>query len=247
MGKTSNTRVYKVKSIDSTNNYAQKLIDDKAINEQIVVITQNQTQGKGYGRNSWESQSGMNLTLSYVFFPLYLKAEEQFIISKAISLGIKDFIELFVEDAKIKWPNDIYVSDNKIAGILIENTVCGDNITNSISGIGININQMDFHSDLQNPISLKLITGIEYKLEDCFELLNDIIENRYLQLTENPKKINSDYIKALYRYKEFCPYKSHNNWFNGRIVDIDIFGRIIIEKESGEKSFFGYKELEYII
>ena len=129
--------------------------------EGLVVFSENQTDGKGQRGNSWITERGKNLTFSLFLKPSIL-ISTQFVLSKIVSLSIVDFLmEMGVKDVKIKWPNDIYCGDKKIAGILIENTISEGKINNCIVGIGLNVNQVNFDSSIQNATSLKLELGFE--------------------------------------------------------------------------------------
>ena len=121
-----------------------------------VVSTYNQTAGRGQRGNSWESEPHKNLTFSVLLKPQHIIAREQFYISEIVSVAIVNTLRKYIIDQPIaiKWPNDIYVNDDKICGILIENTLSGYSISQSIAGIGININQQTFLSNAPNPISL---------------------------------------------------------------------------------------------
>ena len=186
----------KLDKVDSTNSHLTQLCSEKNIPEGAVVITQQQEQGRGQRGTNWQSEAGKNITLSILLKPTFLKPEEQFALSKTISLGVLDFISS-IYLSKIKWPNDIYIDDKKVGGILIENSVSGNSISHSIIGIGINMNQEKFSEELPNPTSLKLISGKEFNLEDCLEQLCSTIEKRYLQLRNHPKEVDSDYLKIF--------------------------------------------------
>ena len=139
----------------------------------MVVVADNQTEGRGCGTNRWESERGQNLLFSLMIHPENLPANQQFQISMAISLAIIDALGQMVGDLSIKWPNDIYWRNGKLAGILIENTLKGNLIKDSIIGVGLNVNQRKFHSDAPNPVSLWQITGQETNRE---QLLKDILQ-----------------------------------------------------------------------
>ena len=144
---------------DSTNRHLTQLCDEQGtdIPEFMTVIAERQTAGKGQRGNSWESEDCKNITFSFVLYPTFIEARQQFILSQIISLSIKEELDEWAEGISIKWPNDIYWNEKKICGILIENDLLGHHIGRSISGIGVNINQEVFRSDAPNPVSLKQI------------------------------------------------------------------------------------------
>ena len=147
-----------INETNSTNNYLQSLCSEQKVEELTVVVADFQTSGRGQRGNSWESDPGKNLLFSTVIFPEFLEARRQFLISQIISLAIKEELDTYTTDISIKWPNDIYWKEKKICGMLIENDLMGRNISQSIIGIGININQEIFHSSAPNPVSLLQIT-----------------------------------------------------------------------------------------
>src|SRR5690554_2262357 len=142
MEQLSNERkIVRLDEVESTNLYLRQLVREEHPEEGSVVIADYQTGGRGQMGNSWLSAKGENLLFSLLIYPRGVKANEQFIISRIASLAVKNTLDQFTDDIRIKWPNDIYWKDKKIAGILIENDISGRVITNSIIGIGININQ----------------------------------------------------------------------------------------------------------
>ena len=144
---SENRMIVKVDETESTNAYMKKLVREERPEEGSLVIADFQTGGRGQMGNSWFSSKGDNLLFSLVIYPKTVRANEQFIISRIASLAIKNTLDQFVDDIRIKWPNDIYWNDKKIAGILIENDLQGNTIDNSVIGIGINVNQEMFPID----------------------------------------------------------------------------------------------------
>ncbi len=235
-------------SINSTNSYAKTLILSKKCDDRTVIVAETQTKGRGQHTNIWESEAGKNLTFSIVFFPECITASDQFYLSRAIALGVSDYLVCSVGEVSIKWPNDIYVGDKKIAGILIENTIVGPYIAYTICGIGININQEVFYSDAPNPISLKQITGIEYKLNEELEKLTRSIEKRYQQLEKGDfNRLDSDYMNYLYRKTGFHLFSEEGQFFKARIAEITDIGQMVLEKENGERKTYCFKEVSYVI
>ena len=163
------------KTIDSTNN--RIALDKEDLADKTVYMTDFQTAGKGQRGNGWESAKAENLLFSILFKPSDILAENQFIISQAVTLGIVEYVRSKGITAKIKWPNDIYVNDRKICGILIENSVNGNNLVSSIVGIGFNLNQLTFSPDIPNPVSLSTLTDVRYDLkEELLSLLHFIFD-----------------------------------------------------------------------
>ena len=170
------SKILKEETVTSTNDRLAELCQEKEIKEFTTLMAEYQTAGKGQRGNSWESEYGKNLTFSTVFYPQTIAPASQFILSMAVASAICTALAHYVhaDCLQIKWPNDIYWKDKKIAGILIENDLTGSQISQSIIGIGININQEEFHSSAPNPVSLRQITKKE---TDRMEVLNSILEH----------------------------------------------------------------------
>ena len=233
--------------LTSTNSYiAQHLITNDLL-EGTIVQTGFQTAGKGQMGNKWESEEGKNLIFSIILYPSMILPSEQFLISMAISLGINDYLSRHTDKCKIKWPNDIYVKDDKIAGILIENSILGNTIENTIAGIGLNINQDRFISDAPNPVSLSLLTGKKFNLNTCLDQLATDLDKRYKQLiAELFTQIRHDYISQLYRLNEWYSFSDQGGVYSGRILSITDYGRLQIERKNGKISEYAFKEIDFI-
>ena len=215
--------------------------------EGTVVYAGFQYSGKGQAGNKWESEENKNLLLSIILYPTVIKADMQFLISKTISLGITDFLSKFTGDIFIKWPNDIYIRDDKIAGILIENALIRNEIEHTIAGIGININQEVFPDDIPNPTSLTIATGLEHDPEQCLTELCAALDSRYKQLLyEKTKRIDNDYLKLLYRAGEWSEFKDGKGIFEGKIVSVADSGRLQIEDRKGRIYEFDFREVDFL-
>lgn len=188
-----------LESTDSTNEEAKRRIS--VIDNLSVLAAIEQTSGKGQGEHTWTSAAGENLTFSIVLKPEGIKAKDSFRVSKITALSVVDFLSGYNIDALIKWPNDIYVlgrkDGKKICGILIENIFKGDMLSVSILGIGININQTDFPTNLPNPVSLACLTGKKHSIEKCLEEFMDRFRNIYEN--ESPQSIDSRYNSLMFK------------------------------------------------
>lgn len=230
--------------IASTNNYALELIKTQNPSEGTVVLTLNQTKGRGQRTNTWESENGKNLTISIIFRPEFLPIPLQFHISMVISLGVYDYLQQYTKDVQIKWPNDIYVKDKKIAGILIEHSIMGPALSTSVCGIGLNINQTNFISDAPNPISLSQITGEKYDLDRELEDLLSCIEQRYLQV-QHGKDVTNTYLDTLYWMNEEHQFEDEQGLFTGTIIGITEYGQLRIVSQ-GEERIYNFKEVSFV-
>ncbi len=237
-----------LEKLTSTNSYLASLLITDDLPEGTIVHTGFQSAGKGQMSNKWESEEDKNLIFSIVLYPSMILPSEQFLISMAVSLGVLDYINTYTDNCKIKWPNDIYVNNDKIAGILIENSLLGNEIKNTIVGIGLNVNQVLFLGDAPNPVSLKMITNLEFDLAlSLDELLSDL-DKRYKQLiTGDFSRIRNEYIMELFRLNEWCKFTDSGGPFKGRIISVSNEGRLQIENSDGEIYEYSFKEVEIIL
>ncbi len=240
--------ILRIKTIESTNKYVLGSLENDNYAAGTVVVTDFQEAGKGLGKNRWESEAGRNLLLSVVLKPLFLEPRYQFYLNKFVSLGVYDFIRSLLPDKRIsvKWPNDVYIDDGKVAGILINNTLKGRHFEFVVAGIGVNINQEVFVSDAPNPVSVIHYLRDSLDLEKCLKSLLTCLNERYRQL-ENQEwdKIDTDYTKALYRYDSYSVFQKEGKKFNGRIKGVTEYGLLIIQKVDGEILEFDFKEVEF--
>ncbi len=237
-----------LESVDSTNNYATTLVNEKKAVDRQVVVAQFQTNGKGHSNNCWSSEKGKNLMISVILFPNYLKSIHQFKLSICISLAVCDFLSQFLKNIKIKWPNDIYVNDKKICGILIENSMMGNYFYHAVAGIGININQQEFDSILPNPTSVLLESNKQFDLDQMLHIFLSHLTARLTDL-ENQEfdKLTDNYISQLYRFNTESEFLENGNRFRALIVGIGEIGQLILKENNGHIRNFLFKEIEYII
>lgn len=238
-------------TVGSTNEYLNNSINlNNEFEDGDIVVALEQSSGKGRGKKIWESEPGKNLTFSVLLKPDFIQADHQFLLNKAISLGILEFIKSIINNLriKIKWPNDIYINDGKVAGILIDNIISGNKITYSVIGIGININQLDFDEFIPNPVSLKSFTDKKLDLDDCLHSICHYLNFQYLQLCNlNFSKLDQSYHSAMYRLNENHKFKVENKIIEARIIGVTKFGQLQLETLEKEIIEFDYNEIEFII
>jgi len=235
-------------STPSTNTALKNQLTAQLLPEFSIVITEHQTAGRGQQGNTWESAKGANLTFSLLLRPSFLEPHLQFYLSKIVSLAIVDVLHIHQVEATIKWPNDIYINDKKIAGILIESSLTGTQMDSTVVGIGLNVNQCAFISDAPNPISLKQVTGSEYDLKSLLKQLLNAIITRYHQLQENHfESIDKLYFQKLYRNTGTYPYKDKNGTFLATLHKVNNDGIMTLLDQDGCKRQYAFKEVEYII
>ncbi len=244
-----------INETDSTNSYIRTKISEGDIPHGYAVSTDYQHNGHGQKGNYWESERGKNILMSIFIRPLKIKPENQFIITQLVTIAITNVINKIDNlDAIIKWPNDIYVGDKKLAGILIENSIAGDSITETIIGIGLNVNQTDFVSDAPNPTSIKQITGKEFdhhKIAD--EIYNNILtlystfENN-MHNSLSAEELHKGYMKLLYRGTGTHKYQTNTGEIvTAEIISIDSYGILHLKHSDNTIHSYGFKEIKFVI
>ena len=234
-----------IEECDSTNAFLQRLIAEIPLEEGAVVQTDFQTKGRGQLTNVWEAEAGKNILCSILLRPKMLPIKQQFLISQAISVAIVNVLNTFTKGFSIKWPNDIYYKEDKIAGILIENTLTSSGIDTCIIGLGLNVNQQSFKSDAPNPISLYNIINNETSVQTLLESILDEFDKVYEWVYSDTQSLRETYFSHLLFNGEMRTYQDKNGIFRGKIVDVQDFGHLIIEDEAGEKRRYAFKEIEY--
>lgn len=250
------------KEIDSTNTRLAQERESAPDGEVCAALFQ--TAGRGQRGNKWESRPGENLTFSILLKPSNISLREQFCISQMVALGVVDYLEEKGIEARIKWPNDIYVGDRKICGMLIENFAQGAAVAQSIIGIGLNLGQKVFSPEIPNATSLSLLTGREFNPEEELPLLLEHILHLYSLSTEGEdcfyhrNGLDGRYLGLLYRRGEWHFFeempatdvpseKRSGQRFRARILGIDNSARLMLETEQGIVKYFYFKEIKYII
>lgn len=248
--------LYHLDETDSTNRW----LKEHGGEEDMVVWADYQTSGHGCGTNSWEGERGKNLLFSILLHPkhemggqlrdsednvptLVRMNEAQFQLSMAISLAITEAVGNVMGDLSIKWPNDIYWRNFKLGGILIEHTLQGGRIKNSIIGVGLNVNQTVFTSGAPNPVSMKQVCEHNFDRE---QLLRDILD-AFERFVKDPSKLKVWYMSKLYRQKGYHPYTDSDGVFMARIENVTDDGRLVLNDDNGRERRYAFKEVQFVI
>ena len=227
-----------INSTNSTNTLMKELLARGEWPEkERCLYTSFQTAGRGQTGNRWESEEGKNLLCSILLPP----NKNLYFLNIAVGVAL---VRVIGEDFTIKWPNDIYYRDKKIAGILIENAIIGNETKYSIAGIGLNVNQTTFISDAPNPVSLKQIRGQEF---DIKRLMSHLFETVQSVLNESEQEVWSYYKAHLYRREGFWPFEDKNGPFEARIADVLPTGEIVLQDQEGKERIYHFKQVKYII
>lgn len=232
------------KQASSTNVLLRELLCQYDLAEGCLVRTDFQTSGKGQTGNSWESEAGKNLLFSMLLYPTSIAIDQQFILSQIVSLAIKSVLDKFAEGFSIKWPNDIYYLDKKIAGILIENSIQGASLKHSIIGVGLNVNQKAFQSDAPNPVSLGQIVGKKLARKQILEDIYNEIITMYSLLDK--EKIRALYFQQMYRNDGYNLYEADNLTFEAKIISVAADGKLMLCTRQGEERGFYFKEVSFV-
>ena len=243
-GQNMDFKVIHIDETDSTNRWLR----DYALSQpegDYVIVSEYQTAGRGCGTNSWESERGKNLTFSLLIHPTEITADCQFRISEAVSLALCETLDGYVTDRQVsvKWPNDIYVDDCKICGMLIENRLRGRLMTDSIIGIGLNVNQREFFSDAPNPVSLVQLLGHEVALEP---LLQAFLQKLEPMLQMDPETLGKAYRERLYRREGEHEYRDGKGLFRAKLLNVLDDGRLVLLDTEGTARIYAFKEVQFV-
>ena len=248
---------------DSTNNLLKAAVAEEAVwlrEERIPVVwTGFQTAGRGQAGNGWESEREKNLLFSLLLRKPQVPVEKQFLISMLAAVVLWDTVAETIgnKELTIKWPNDLYWGDKKLAGMLIENTLTGGEIAYSIIGIGLNINQEQWVGNAPNPVSMRLITGQDYSPE---QLLSRYLVHLQARLQSPQREWREAYMQHLYRREGWWRFverevsltptmnaQTTDGGFLARIEGITEQGELILKKENNETKTYHFKEIRYIL
>lgn len=234
-----------LESIDSTNSEAVRRLPE--LSSGTVLAARGQTAGRGQRGNSWFTEPGKNLTFSIVLKDLPLKASEGVRLGFLASLAVERYLASRGVKSAIKWPNDIYVGDRKICGMLIENKLSPEGLLQAaIIGVGINVNQKVF-PQLATATSLSLCTGEEYLLDTELEAFLEVFEDLLPRLSSD--ELLEGYNARLYRkgvparYHDLLTGREYEGVIESALAD----GRLRVKEQGGEEHFYRFKELSYIL
>lgn len=224
-------KFFHYQKLSSTNAEAKRLLKDGKIRENSFVLSDYQTDGKGRSGNTWESEAGKNLLMSWIAFPAFLSASLQFQLSKAVSLSIINLFKDYSLEAEIKWPNDIVCNERKVAGILIENTIMGSSIKHSITGIGINVNQKEFPGYRYRADSMQNLLGRVLDISKLAIHLADHLEESYELLSQNENAPDDYYLRHLFMRNMPAKFLQDEKQFVGVIKGINELGELLVERD----------------
>jgi len=240
-------KITHLQQVNSTNTYLKEALTSKEIPEGTVILSDFQNLGRGTGQNKWVSEEGKNLTLSILLRPR-IGIPDFFSLVEFVSLALIDVLAELNITARIKWPNDIYVDNKKIAGILIENTIDSGFIILSVVGIGLNINQESFPDDIPNPVSVKML---QQKPADRVKILSALlsaVEKRYQQLKENSiKDLHREYLNHVAGMNQRIKFMKDGKLHEGVLSDITRDGMLFIRTDDGDETGYLFGEIHLLL
>lgn len=233
--------------IDSTNNFLKHYRPPGPC-RLTLATAEFQTSGRGAGTNTWESEHGSNLLFSLLIYPQKTEASKVFALSEVLALSVHHALSEFSSGFTIKWPNDIYYADHKVAGLLIENDITGKNIFRSVMGVGLNINQKMFKSDAPNPISLSQILGEDIERRFVLEKVAEHFSHYYQMLEQGDyDEIHSRYLQRQYKWQKKHLFEDEEGTFRATVEDVEPDGHLNLRDEEGHLRRYAFKEVKYII
>lgn len=245
-----------LEKVDSTNNHLRRLIDRGEAGDGLLLVdTDEQYAGRGQRGNSWESETGKNLSFSVLCHPQRIVPSRQFAISEAMALAVVETLaglEGTTNPEKsrfsVKWPNDIYYDDKKICGTLIECDLQGKTIRNCIIGTGLNVNQTLFISDAPNPVSLCQVFGREFDRETLLEQIVNHFEKLLHQLEAGKgDMVHETYKQWLYRRTGTHAYEDAVGRFEAEIADVEPSGFLVLRDADGHLRRYEFKEVKFLV
>ena len=231
-------------SVDSTNNYVANLVKSSKIDHGTAIMADVQTAGKGQRGAVWQAEAGENILLSVFLKPDKLSVSQQVLLTFFAANSIREVLRKIGISATIKWPNDIYVGNKKIAGILIENSISNNHIVHLILGIGLNVNQLNFEG--VNATSIQLETNEYFQRNELLFMLFYQLNKNWELITQQSPKLKAEYLVNMFRIHELSGFKIGEIEIEGTIIGVDENGLLIVEVK-GEKKTFNLKEISFIL
>jgi BirA family biotin operon repressor/biotin-[acetyl-CoA-carboxylase] ligase len=231
-------------SLDSTNNYAANLLKDGLLVDGTVIVSGEQTAGKGQRNAQWHAEPYKNIIFTCFVEYANLSVDSQDAITHFVSLAIIDFLNEKNVFAEIKWPNDILIGNAKISGVLIENQLKSHRCVSSIIGIGINVNQTAFGD--WNATSMQLQTGTHYDIQELVFSLIEKLQNRFNQIQAfDLSALKEEYLDKMWLKGKTSQFEDENGRFEGVIQGTDHHGRLLIKCQEDVRTF-DLKQIRFI-
>ena len=233
-------------SLDSTNKEAHRLLAQGFVENGLTLVARHQIDGRGQFGRAWVSEPDNHLAMTIIHQPAKMNTSELPSLGMKVSLGIAEAIKQIDPDLRplIKWPNDIYVNGKKLSGILIENSLSGAYVQNSIIGIGMNINETTFPAELPNAVSLFMLT---HQVHDIISIAEIIREHVLRMLQSPPADWKTIYDDSIYGKEKTHSFESANDKFNAIVQGVSMDGALILHVENGEVRSYLSHEVKWIL
>ncbi len=237
-------------TLDATTSTNEYLLSQNT-QDNLCVVTDYQSAGKGMGTNVWESERGKNLLFSLLVHPLWLGIQKQYLMSMVQAVSLWEALSDYVENPTlltIKWPNDIYYKDCKLSGTRIDLNLQGMKIQDMVIGTGVNVNQLQFTGTAPNPVSLSQISGLTYSLSQILSSIIDAFERNYALLRSGAEQyIIRCYHEHLYRRVGMYRYRDIHGEFQAEMVGVASNGILTLRRADGTLSKYEFKELSIVL
>lgn len=237
-------------TLDATTSTNDYLLSQNT-QDNLCVVTDYQSAGKGMGTNVWESERGKNLLFSLLVHPLWLGIHKQYLMSMVQAVSLWEALSDYVENPTlltIKWPNDIYYKDCKLSGTRIDLNLQGMKIQDMVIGTGVNVNQLQFTGTAPNPVSLSQITGLTYSVSDILRNILNVFERNYALLRSGAEQhIIRYYHEHLYRRVGMYRYRDMHGEFQAEMVGVASNGILTLRRADGTLSKYEFKELSIVL
>ena len=215
--------------------------------EFALLTTDFQTAGHGQKGTVWEAERGQNLLFGMLFHPTFLPANRQFALSEALALAVAGAADELTADICVKWPNDIYWQQRKLGGMLLEHDLCGPHIANTLTGVGLNVNQTMFRGDAPNPVSLRQIVGHAVDREALLTEILQRFEHHYRALQQGQADtLHAEYMRRLCRAAGYHTDREAEGCCMARIADMAPQGSSRLQRPDGSTNSYAFKEVAFL-
>lgn len=242
--KVLNVTLLEMTECESTNDLMMQFVRSKTEQEGLIVVAKHQKKGRGQRENQWESEKDKNIAMSLCLQPYFLELSEVFYLTIIVSLSLVETLNKIGVEASIKWPNDIYVEDKKISGVLIENILKGAKVVNSVIGVGLNVNQKIFIEP--KAVSVCQIIGKEFLLSEVVSNLVHSLDKYYAILKKGERSVLNDlYHRYLYRKDKLSSFDD-GEIFEGMIQGVNKAGQLQVLKKDSLVCEYNLKEIKFL-
>lgn len=235
-------------SLSTTNGHLMTVATKSTPSHGTAIVAHHQTAGRGQIGRSWHDEADKNLLISYLVRPDHLPLDQQYLLNLVVAISVRDCLADLDLDARIKWPNDVYVGNKKIAGLLVQCSLQGSKIQYAVLGIGLNINQSTWPADIPNPTSIRNETDNDHDPLELAASLSRHLSATYDLLTKGHSiELRRRYHEHLYLCDTWASYEVDGQARSGQLIEVDTEGRAVIEWRSGEVVAYRHGTISLIV